>query len=96
MNKKMVIGSLIVCSLIWSMSTKSVADSITEQDYEISDLTATMGLGFGNSLNKYAWSMAYFKDHLYVGTWSITSLVIPSLMRGGAEIWRLEDEATGE
>ena len=96
MNKKIAAGLLTVFLFMLTMPYTGIADPTVDQTYEICDLTATTGMGFGISLNKYAWSMEHFKDHLYVGTWSITSLVIPGLISGGAEIWRLEDEATGE
>jgi len=68
-----------------------MASPVPEPNFEIEDLTESVGMGFGNYLNKYAWSMAYFKGHLYVGTVSV------SLSKtNGGEIWRLEDETTGE
>lgn len=92
MNKEIAAGLLALCLSIFTVPYTAIADPTVDQTYEISDLTATSGKGFGDYLNKYAWSMAYFKGHLYVGTWNITTLGVPSLINGGAEIWRLEDE----
>jgi hypothetical protein len=64
--------------------------------YKVDDLTSKIGMGFGSFLNKYSWSMEHFKDHLYVGTWNLSTTIIPSITRGGAEVWRLENEQTKE
>lgn len=41
--------------------------------------TADIGRGFGNTLNRYAWSMEEFHDDVYVGTWN-TQLDWPKLI----------------
>ena len=74
----------------------TIASPVPEPNFEIEDLTESVGMGFGNYLNKYAWSMAYFKGHLYVGTLNYSPLSISPCITNGAEIWRLEDETTGE
>jgi hypothetical protein len=91
---KGVLVALIVGAFIGSSFEVCVA-AYDQEGYEITDLTAKAGLGFGDFLNKYAWSMGYFKGHLYVGTLTMTT-ALPYLVGVGAEIWRLEDESTGE
>ncbi len=35
------------------------------------DLTADIGRGFGENLNRYAWDSAYFHDDLFISTWNL-------------------------
>lgn len=37
----------------------------------VQDHTFRKGRGFGSTWNRYAWSMAEFRGHLYVGTWNV-------------------------
>ena len=77
----------------WQESKK---EFYVDNEYEVTDLISNVGFGFGNFLNKYPWSMEYFKGHLYVGTCNISTTVVPSITEGGAEVWRLEDESAGK
>ena len=64
--------------------------------------------GFGDSDNRYSWSMVDFKDHIYVGTWNLRSplsffqLVLgyffPGFLGGvsyGTEVWRYDEGVFG-
>lgn len=89
--------ALVIAGILLIAPSSAIAASLApEPGYEIEDLTESIGKGFGNYLNKYAWSMAYFKGHLYVGTLSTSPLSAFPSVTNGAEIWRLEDETTGE
>lgn len=35
------------------------------------NLTADIGRGFGDNMNRYSWSMKEFNGHVYVGTWNV-------------------------
>jgi hypothetical protein len=69
----------------------------------LKDITQINVAGFGTSANKYAFSMAVFKDALYVGTLNVKNM--PSMFdffaalplrsgTEGAEIWRYAPDGT--
>jgi outer membrane protein assembly factor BamB len=101
MVKRWVFALAIAGILLISPLGAVMVSTAPEPNFEIKDLTESVGMGFGDNLNKYAWSMAYFEGHLYVGTLNVSPLsispvsVFPSIA-SGAEIWRLEDETTRE
>ncbi len=96
MVKRGTFALVIAGVLFIALSGAAIDSYAAEPDFEIRDLTESSGMGFGSNLNKYAWSMAYFKGHLYVGTLNISPLGIFPSINSGAEIWRLEDETTDE
>ena len=56
-----------------------MAPSAFSKPLTYENTTACIGKGFGDQWNKYAWSMADFKEHMYVGTSNVHYALIDAL-----------------
>lgn len=69
-SKIHLIFSLSIVSVLTLFIIATSAFS-SPQNLNFTNLTADIGRGFGDNMNRYAWSMTEFKGDIYVGTWNV-------------------------
>jgi len=60
------IFSVLLCFTVVPVSHGAPLDLLPFEN-----LTADIGRGFGDSMNRYSWSMDNFNGNVYVGTWNV-------------------------
>jgi len=58
--------SILLCFMVVPVSFGSPLDLLPFEN-----LTADIGRGFGDTMNRYSWSMDNFNGNVYVGTWNV-------------------------
>jgi|GEM_PF-6480019 hypothetical protein len=66
-------------------SPSLAASNSAQTSLDFQDLTAEIGRGFGDSENRYSWSVIEHNDSLFVGTLNLTN---------GGEVWRTSLDQT--
>ena len=66
--KKNLKSRLLYCAVSLFVICLVMAPSADSKPLTYENTTACVGKGFGDQWNKYAWSMADFNGHMYVGT----------------------------
>ena len=71
MKKYAVNGFIVgVIFIMGSFFTATSASCATTNGLSFENLTQEVGRGFGDTWNRYAWSMEEFNKEIYVGTWN--------------------------
>ncbi len=79
--KKIYYAVITLCCLGLLLITEVSAETGSPESLTFEDLTPGNFTGFGDSWNRYAWSMEVYDGDVYVGTWN-QDLKIAKLIRG--------------
>jgi hypothetical protein len=69
--------TMLLFTALFLFTTAAAATSV---DLSFENLTSDVGRGFGENMNRYAWSMSEFNGTVYVGTWNV-QLDYPAIIK---------------